>query len=88
MTWVLIAIVAFFLLRGGAGGGAVDGILDLLRGLLNRPKPEPAKNFSNPHDCCKCVIDLAKHLDKAGHADVAATLRDLLPKLAEGHKHE
>lgn len=86
-TWIIIAVVAFFLLRGGAGGNIVDSLLDGLRGILNRPKPK-TRNFDDPHDCVDCVVELAQHLDKHKHHDVAKLLRDTLPKLLESHREE
>lgn len=89
MTWVLVGFAVFFLLRGGTGGSAVDSILDLLRGLLNRPKPKSAPNFNDAHDCVGCVVDLSRHLEKKGHAAAAKTLRDLIPELVKDkHDHE
>lgn len=69
-----------------------ETIFDALKRVLGfGPKPNPdAKriNFSDDHDCCTCVVDLARHLEKKGHNEEAAALRALLPKLAEGgHNH-
>ncbi len=87
---LVLAIVAVTVLRGGTGGGLVDGVLDSLRQLLNRPTAvaiEPEK-LDSCDEQCGVLSRLAATLAQQRQPALAKDVLDLVSRVHQAHDHD
>lgn len=92
-TIIMLAIgVVIWMIRGGAGGGAVDQVIDLIRKILNRPEFAECDHGECSHDLDQIeglvlgVKNIQDKLTEVGEVDLVQKLDAALPKLVTSQR--
>mgnify|MGYP001360105381 CR=1 FL=1 len=88
MGMIILVVVVLSVVRGGTGGGLVDGLLDSLRNIFNRPQSiatEPEK-IDTCDQQCSMLAKLAAKLSQQRKTALAKEVLDLSEKLCKAHE--
>tara|TARA_R100000808_G_scaffold24931_1_gene59473 strand:- start:2823 stop:3182 length:360 start_codon:yes stop_codon:yes gene_type:complete len=87
MGTIVIAVIAVFFLRGNAGGGIADSLLEMLGGLFNRqrrvvPVAEPMQTCQQK---CAMLTRLASSFAMDNKPALAKKTLDLMSEVHKAH---